>query len=97
MTFSLANALQVIGKALEVGADSSQYPENWIFHSREKKPGKAFVDGLYLYLIPIILKILHIRTMCEMVIIRILFYNESYRKMRLHKRLGDVEYNDILK
>lgn len=36
---------EVIGKALEVGADSSQYPENWIFHSREKKPGKAFVDG----------------------------------------------------
>ncbi|KAK9149585.1 hypothetical protein Scep_008342 [Stephania cephalantha] len=27
------------------GADSSQFPENWIFHSREKKPGKAFVDG----------------------------------------------------
>ncbi|XP_020579416.1 formamidopyrimidine-DNA glycosylase isoform X2 [Phalaenopsis equestris] len=25
--------------------DSSQYPSNWIFHSREKKPGKAFVDG----------------------------------------------------
>lgn len=36
---------EVIGKALEVGADSSQYPDNWIFHSREKKPGKAFVDG----------------------------------------------------
>eukprot|EP01018_Ginkgo_biloba_P007304 Gb_11058 [translate_table: standard] len=36
---------EVIEKALEVGADSSQYPENWIFHSREKKPGKAFVDG----------------------------------------------------
>lgn len=36
---------EVIGKALEVGADSSQYPENWIFHSREKKPDKAFVDG----------------------------------------------------
>ncbi|XP_024036744.1 formamidopyrimidine-DNA glycosylase isoform X5 [Citrus sinensis] len=31
--------------ALEVGADSSQFPSNWIFHSREKKPGKAFVDG----------------------------------------------------
>lgn len=31
---------------MEVGADSSQYPSNWIFHSREKKPGKAFVDGL---------------------------------------------------
>lgn len=38
--------LQVIEKALEVGADSNQFPENWIFHSREKKPGKAFVDGL---------------------------------------------------
>lgn len=38
--------LQVIDKAVEVGADSSQYPSNWIFHSREKKPGKAFVDGL---------------------------------------------------
>ncbi|XP_038984109.1 formamidopyrimidine-DNA glycosylase isoform X4 [Phoenix dactylifera] len=36
---------QVIEKALEVGADSNQFPENWIFHSREKKPGKAFVDG----------------------------------------------------
>ncbi|XP_020270641.1 formamidopyrimidine-DNA glycosylase isoform X3 [Asparagus officinalis] len=31
--------------AVEVGADSSQYPSDWIFHSREKKPGKAFVDG----------------------------------------------------
>ncbi|WRX27363.1 Formamidopyrimidine-DNA glycosylase [Theobroma cacao] len=30
---------------VEVGADSSQFPSNWIFHSREKKPGKAFVDG----------------------------------------------------
>ncbi|KAH1047878.1 hypothetical protein J1N35_038662 [Gossypium stocksii] len=37
--------LQVIEKAVEVGADSSQIPSNWIFHSREKKPGKAFVDG----------------------------------------------------
>lgn len=36
---------QVIEKALEVGADSSRFPNNWIFHSREKKPGKAFVDG----------------------------------------------------
>lgn len=36
---------EVIEKAVEVGADSSQYPTNWIFHSREKKPGKAFVDG----------------------------------------------------
>ncbi|KAF3450908.1 hypothetical protein FNV43_RR06997 [Rhamnella rubrinervis] len=36
---------EVIEKAIEVGADSSQYPNNWIFHSREKKPGKAFVDG----------------------------------------------------
>ncbi|KAF2323213.1 hypothetical protein GH714_034200 [Hevea brasiliensis] len=35
----------VIEKAIEVGADSSQFPNNWIFHSREKKPGKAFVDG----------------------------------------------------
>lgn len=40
--------LQVIEKAVEVGADSSQFPSNWIFHSREKKPGKAFVDGLAL-------------------------------------------------
>lgn len=38
--------LQVIEKAVEVEADSSQFPSNWIFHSREKKPGKAFVDGL---------------------------------------------------
>jgi len=37
---------EVIDKSLEVGADSSQFPENWIFHSREKKPGKAFVDGM---------------------------------------------------
>ncbi|XP_015870580.1 formamidopyrimidine-DNA glycosylase isoform X5 [Ziziphus jujuba] len=36
---------EVIEKAIELGADSSQYPSNWIFHSREKKPGKAFVDG----------------------------------------------------
>ncbi|KAK9102059.1 hypothetical protein Sjap_019313 [Stephania japonica] len=36
---------KVIEKAVEVGADSSQFPENWIFHSREKKPGKAYVDG----------------------------------------------------
>ncbi|PON90064.1 Formamidopyrimidine-DNA glycosylase [Trema orientale] len=36
---------EVIEKAVEVGADSSQFPNNWIFHSREKKPGKAFVDG----------------------------------------------------
>lgn len=36
---------EVIEKALEVGADSSQFPNNWIFHSREKKPGKAVVDG----------------------------------------------------
>nr|XP_023873811.1 formamidopyrimidine-DNA glycosylase isoform X1 [Quercus suber] len=36
--------LQVIEKAIEVGADSSQFPKNWIFHSREKKSG-AFVDG----------------------------------------------------
>lgn len=38
--------LQVIEKAVEVGADSIQYPNGWIFHNREKKPGKAFVDGL---------------------------------------------------
>lgn len=36
---------EVLEKAVEVGADSSQYPSSWIFHSREKKPGKAFVDG----------------------------------------------------
>ncbi|CDO98175.1 unnamed protein product [Coffea canephora] len=36
---------EVIGKAIEVGADSNQFPSNWIFHFREKKPGKAFVDG----------------------------------------------------
>ncbi|XP_020692542.1 formamidopyrimidine-DNA glycosylase isoform X3 [Dendrobium catenatum] len=36
---------EVIKKAVEVGADSSQYPSNWIFHSREKKSGEAFVDG----------------------------------------------------
>ncbi|XP_022714798.1 LOW QUALITY PROTEIN: formamidopyrimidine-DNA glycosylase-like [Durio zibethinus] len=36
---------EVIEKAVEVGADSSHFPSNWIFHSREKKPGKAFVDG----------------------------------------------------
>lgn len=36
---------EVIEKAIEVGADSTQFPSNWIFHSREKKPDKAFVDG----------------------------------------------------
>ncbi|KAL9244695.1 hypothetical protein vseg_018446 [Gypsophila vaccaria] len=36
---------EVLEKAVEVGADSDQYPSSWIFHSREKKPGKAFVDG----------------------------------------------------
>ncbi|XP_076888031.1 formamidopyrimidine-DNA glycosylase-like isoform X1 [Bidens hawaiensis] len=36
---------EVIEQAVEVGADSSQFPSNWIFHSREKKPKKAFVDG----------------------------------------------------
>ncbi|KAM1060644.1 hypothetical protein ACFX13_025820 [Malus domestica] len=36
---------KVLEKSLEVGADSSQFPSDWIFHSREKKPGKAFVDG----------------------------------------------------
>ncbi|KAG7649379.1 unnamed protein product [Arabidopsis thaliana] len=36
---------EVIEKAVEVDADSSQFPSNWIFHNREKKPGKAFVDG----------------------------------------------------
>ncbi|KAL7139917.1 hypothetical protein ABFS83_09G085500 [Erythranthe nasuta] len=36
---------EVTEKAMEVGADSSQFPSNWIFHSRDKKPGKAFVDG----------------------------------------------------
>ncbi|KAD6118726.1 hypothetical protein E3N88_09997 [Mikania micrantha] len=41
---------EVIEQAVEVGADSSQFPSNWIFHSREKKPGKAFVDGLALEL-----------------------------------------------
>lgn len=38
----------MIEKAVEVDADSSQFPSNWIFHNREKKPGKAFVDGLNL-------------------------------------------------
>ncbi|KQJ96000.1 formamidopyrimidine-DNA glycosylase isoform X3 [Brachypodium distachyon] len=36
---------EVIEKSVEVGADSSEFPQDWIFHSREKKPGKAFVDG----------------------------------------------------
>ncbi|KAL4559912.1 hypothetical protein LXL04_032058 [Taraxacum kok-saghyz] len=39
------NGEKVIEQAVEVGADSSQFPSNWIFHNREKKPGKAFVDG----------------------------------------------------
>ena len=43
--------LQVIEKAVEVGADSSQYPSNWIFHSREKKSGEAVVDGLVPHLL----------------------------------------------
>ncbi|KAH7547425.1 hypothetical protein FEM48_Zijuj01G0308700 [Ziziphus jujuba var. spinosa] len=46
MLFKLMQTPVVIEKAIELGADSSQYPSNWIFHSREKKPGKAFVDGL---------------------------------------------------
>jgi formamidopyrimidine-DNA glycosylase len=41
--------IEVIEKSLEVGCNSSQYPENWIFHSREKKPGKAFVEGLIIF------------------------------------------------
>ncbi|XP_021731791.1 formamidopyrimidine-DNA glycosylase-like isoform X1 [Chenopodium quinoa] len=41
----LKSIKEVLEKAVEVGADSSQYPSDWIFHSREKKPGKAFVDG----------------------------------------------------
>lgn len=51
--YQLTNSfiLQVIEKALEVGADSSQFPSSWIFHSREKKPGKAFVDGLLSYFV----------------------------------------------
>lgn len=44
--FDKNSYLQVIEQSVEVGADSSQFPTNWIFHSREKKPGKAFVDGL---------------------------------------------------
>lgn len=42
---------QVVEKALEVGGDSSRFPSDWIFHSRDKKPGKAFVDGLLLILL----------------------------------------------
>lgn len=45
-SLTLSLILQVIDKAIEVEADSSQFPSNWIFHYREKKPGKAFVDGL---------------------------------------------------
>ncbi|CAM8964914.1 unnamed protein product [Rhodiola kirilowii] len=36
---------KVIESAIEVGADSSQYPDKWIFHFREKRLGKAFIDG----------------------------------------------------
>lgn len=36
----------MIEKAVEVDAESSQFPSYWIFHAREEKPGKAFVDGL---------------------------------------------------
>ncbi|KAG2328259.1 hypothetical protein Bca4012_037296 [Brassica carinata] len=36
---------EVIEKAVEVDAESSQFPSNWIFHAREEKPGKAFFDG----------------------------------------------------
>ncbi|KAL6144868.1 hypothetical protein ACLB2K_055558 [Fragaria x ananassa] len=36
---------EVIEKSVEVGADSDQFPSNWIFHSREKKPGNVLVDG----------------------------------------------------
>ncbi|XP_066380152.1 formamidopyrimidine-DNA glycosylase-like [Miscanthus floridulus] len=31
---------EVIEESLKVGAGSNQFPEKWIFHSREKKPGK---------------------------------------------------------
>lgn len=41
----LSTISEVISEALDVGADGSQFPSNWIFHSREKKPGKAFIDG----------------------------------------------------
>ncbi|CAN4086468.1 unnamed protein product [Withania somnifera] len=44
-SIGLCDIDEVIEKAVEVGADSSQYPTSWIFHSREKKPGEAFVDG----------------------------------------------------
>lgn len=47
--------LQVIDKAVECGDVSSQYPTNWILHSREKKPGKAFVDGLALRLLHLVI------------------------------------------
>ncbi|CAA7028569.1 unnamed protein product [Microthlaspi erraticum] len=36
---------EVIEKAVEVDADTTQFPSNWVFHAREGKPGKAFVDG----------------------------------------------------
>ncbi|CAA7407547.1 unnamed protein product [Spirodela intermedia] len=36
---------EVLEKAVEVGADSSRFPSDWVFHSRDKKPGEAFVDG----------------------------------------------------
>ncbi|GLT95329.1 hypothetical protein SLE2022_130180 [Rubroshorea leprosula] len=41
----LKSIKEVLEKAVEVGADSSQFPSNWILHSRDNKPGKAFVDG----------------------------------------------------
>jgi hypothetical protein len=46
----IGNYLQVIDKALAVGADSSQYPDGWIVRYREKKPGKAFIEGMLLNL-----------------------------------------------
>ncbi|KAJ4763296.1 Formamidopyrimidine-DNA glycosylase [Rhynchospora pubera] len=36
---------EVIEKAIAVGADSSQYPDEWIVRYRDQKPGKAFVEG----------------------------------------------------
>ncbi|KFK35797.1 hypothetical protein AALP_AA4G037700 [Arabis alpina] len=41
----IAKSFLLSEKAVEVDADSSQFPSNWILHAREAKPGKAFVDG----------------------------------------------------
>lgn len=39
--------VEVIAKAVEVGADKAQFPKNWLFHVRwDGKRGHEFIDGM---------------------------------------------------